>query len=115
MASTVQERFQRRRSSVFDFEHTIMFGQYREDLANFALTQAEKATAIQNERNNLKKPEKISGFVKFMRKIFNFGGDFIFYALLAVFLSFLSFIIDIIVHACYNRKFQFNFNLNCFT
>ena len=33
------ERRPRRRSSVFDYEQSLMFGQYREDLADFALTQ----------------------------------------------------------------------------
>lgn len=36
------ERPRRRRSSIMDYEQSLMFGAYREDLASFAFTQAGK-------------------------------------------------------------------------
>lgn len=103
----------RRRSSVMDYEQSIMFGQYREDLANFALTQAEKLTALQEDRSknrtggglesshSRKSPSRI---LVIIRKIFKCGGDMIFFTILAITLATLSFSMDIAVHAFFERK-----------
>lgn len=107
----------RRRSSVMDYEQSIMFGQYREDLANFALTQAEKLTALQEDRNRNRNgggglespsgPKKPSPVIRLLRRIFKHGGDMIFFSILAITLAFLSFSIDIAVHAFFDRKTLF--------
>ena len=86
-----------------------MFGQYREDLANFALTQAEKLTQLQGDRRNkddtastnIKSQSKI---VVLLRKIFKCGGDMIFFSVLAITLATLSFSIDIFVHWFFDCK-----------
>lgn len=104
----------RRRSSVMDYEQSLMFGQYREDLANFALTQAEKLTALQEDRNRHRNgggglespsgPKKPSPVLRLLRRIFKHGGDMIFFSILAITLALLSFSIDIAVHAFFERK-----------
>ncbi len=116
---TAQERrsANRRRSSVMDYEQSIMFGQYREDLANFALTQAEKLTALQEDRNrnqngtrgleannSRKHPSKV---LTLIRRIFKCGGDMIFFTILAISLATLSFSMDIAVHAFFECKCSF--------
>ena len=102
-SSSSNDRHRRRRSSVLDYEQSLMFGQYREDLANFALTQAEKLTQLSEEKRNKLKEHKSD---KLVRKSFKCGGDMIFFSTLAITLATLSFTIDIVVHSFFDCKFN---------
>lgn len=108
---------QRRRSSVMDYEQSLMFGQYREQLANFASIQSQKLDQLREERQkntNKNKNVKLS-FVKNVKqkliKAVQSGGDWILLAILAVIVACLSFIMDIIIHICFKCVSNSNSNL----
>lgn len=97
-----------RRSSVFNHEQTLMFGQYREDLATFALAQAEKI-------NNLKRIRETEDpapggrstcnrCLNATREFFKCTGDMFFFSVLAIIMATVSFVMDIAIHACFDCK-----------
>jgi hypothetical protein len=103
---------QRRRSSVMDYEQSLMFGQYREQLANFALIQSQKSNQLEEERQRNVGKNKINkssfaGRVKLkLKKVMERGGDYILLAVLAIILALLSFIMDIIIHHCFDSVYN---------
>jgi hypothetical protein len=103
---------QRRRSSVMDYEQSLMFGQYREQLANFALIQSQKSNQLEEERQRNGGKNKINkssfaGRVKLkLKKVMERGGDYILLAVLAIILALLSFIMDIIIHHCFDSVYN---------
>ncbi len=103
---------QRRRSSVMDYEQSLMFGQYREQLANFALVQSQKSNQLKEERQKNGTKNKINklsfaGNVKLkLKKIMERGGDHILLAVLAIIVALLSFIMDIIIHHCFDSVYN---------
>ena len=103
---TPNDRTRRRRSSILNYEQSVVFGAYREDLAAFALTQAEKLAQLSEGRGKDEASEKHkdSLCLKVIRKIFKYGGDMIFFSVLATTLAILSFTMDIVVHAFFDRK-----------
>lgn len=108
----------RRSSSVWDYEQSLMFGQYREDLANFAQTEARKLKQLRedssrkrlNQRKEVKRKEALTRvrrwpFWRWIKAFCQFGGDMVFFTTLAVTLAILSFLMDIIVHEFMHCKF----------
>lgn len=111
----------RRSSSVWDYEQSVMFGQYREDLADFALTEARKLQHLHTgdssqkrlqrqsamQREALKKVRRWLPLWRWLRAFCQFGGDLVFFATLAVTLAVLSFLMDNIVHQLMHCKWQY--------
>lgn len=99
----------RRRSSVLGYEQSLMFGQYREQLASFARTQAQKATTLQDERRKVDTPRPTNvglgeRFKLVYRLLTKHGGDWIILAILGICMALISFLMDLVIHACFNRK-----------
>jgi hypothetical protein len=103
---------QRRRSSVMDYEQSLMFGRYREQLANFASIQSQKSNQLKEERqknvakNQINKSSFVGNVKLKLKKIMERGGDYILLAVLAIILALLSFIIDIILHHCFESVYN---------
>ena len=100
---------QRRRSSVLDYEQSLMFGQYREKLSNFAVTQSQKSNQLREHRKkNIKNKTLKSGFAgnltQNMFRVLEWGGDWILLAVLAIIVALLSFLMDVIIHLCFERS-----------
>lgn len=96
-----------RRSSVLNYEQSLMFGRYREDLAKFALLQAEKIRELESKKVEDKKiEEKVGSRCSRFRQFFKSTGDMIFFSLLAITLATLSFVMDVILHSFFECKFQ---------
>ena len=102
---------QRRRSSVLDYEQSLAFGQYREKLANFALIQSQKANQLREERQKQIKEKPIK--TKFGGNLFNKvlvilekGGDWILLSMLGIIVAILSFVLDRIIHLCFDGSYN---------
>lgn len=87
-----------------DFEQSHILGHYREDLVNFALTQAEKIVQLREERKSLNEEDSLAGndyqqgkAFKYLKRLFKSGGDMLFFSVLAITLALLSFTMDFFV------------------
>lgn len=108
---------QRRKSSVMGYEQSLMFGQYRDQLASFARYQAAKAKELEEIRKQAHKgalkAEALaggspSGFIACLRTNFEHinqsWGNWILLGCLGAIVALLSFIMDIVIHAFYDGK-----------
>ena len=94
-----------------DFEQSHILGHYREDLVNFALTQAEKIVQLREERKSLDEETSIDGndnqqgrAFKYLKRLFKSGGDMLFFSVLAITLAMLSFTMDVLVKKFFGCK-----------
>ncbi|CAG2115079.1 unnamed protein product, partial [Medioppia subpectinata] len=107
---TIIMQSQRRRSSVLDYEQSLMFGQYREKLANFASIQSQKSNKLREERqkestNKAHLNSRCAGsLIRKVISIAELGGDWILLAILSIILAFLSFVMDIVIHFCFHVR-----------
>ncbi|XP_054160274.1 chloride channel protein 2-like [Oppia nitens] len=99
------------KTSTLGFEQTLMYGQYREDLGEYAKRQAKKLNRVRKSEEKilaqkvLKKSvwkRHITGYLSFIwKKTFaRIGEDWVFLALLGVIMALLSFIMDYCIHVC---------------
>ncbi|KAF7493069.1 Chloride channel protein 2 [Sarcoptes scabiei] len=90
--------------SALDFEQTLMYGQYKEDLSRFARVQAQKIRIKKREVRIL--PAKVTRFIKKILSIGwrltfgRIGEDWIFLALLGFLMATISFIMDFFILQC---------------
>lgn len=87
-------------------EQSLMFGQYRQQLANFALVQAQKTKQLQEERmihvsSEVQDPSLGNRLKRSTRRIIEMCGDWFILATLAIIVALLSFIMDIVIHMCF--------------
>lgn len=97
-----------RRSSIMNYEQSVMFGQYREQLASFARDQAMK-----------KQDEMTGNGVEFLHvggrrkagvtglclSLLNHYGEWILLAFLGSFMALISFLFDLAINSCYDCKY----------
>jgi len=101
----------RRRSSIMGYETSLMFGQYREQLATFARAQAQKASTLDGERRRAQSRDTMPGkepiAVRIQRRyraLTRHGSDWLILASLGLIMALLSFVMDLFIHACYDCK-----------
>ena len=90
-------------------EASLMFGHYREQLAQFSLDQAQKAKELHEKRKVPTARHDSKSCLNLVRSCFQIiartTGDWILLVLLGVIMASLSFIMDIIIHACFDGKY----------
>lgn len=100
----------RRRSSVMGYEQSLMFGQYREQLATFSRTQAQKAASLQAERRKHEMevapgPNALGTRVtRRFRMLAKHGGDWLILAILGIIMALISFLMDLVIHAAFDFR-----------
>ncbi|KAI1301622.1 Chloride channel protein 2 [Halotydeus destructor] len=101
----------RRRSSVMAYEQSLMFGQFREQLASFARSETQKASNLEAERRKIEKTRSTGHgdtsadrLKRMQRVLVAHCGDWILLILLGVIMGLLSFVFDLIIHTCFNFR-----------
>lgn len=111
----------RRRSSIMGYEQSLMFGHYREQLANFARVQVQKTKQLEEGRKELSRrsSDEAETFGQQVRlrlhQVIEIAGDWIILALLGVIIASLSFSMDIVIHACFHGLSNFKRFCNLLT
>ncbi|CAG2159629.1 unnamed protein product [Oppiella nova] len=87
------------KTSTLGFEQTLMYGQYREDLGEYAKKQAQKLNRLRKREQKILTQKAY--FSIFWRHTFaRIGEDWVFLALLGIIMALLSFIMDYCIHIC---------------
>ncbi|RWS07156.1 chloride channel protein 2-like protein [Dinothrombium tinctorium] len=108
-----------RKGSALGYEHTLMYGHYREDLGQFARKTAKK---IRDHRKNEEQVLAKKGLKKYksawkrkLRDYFSIfwnytfnriGEDWVFLALLGIIMAFLSFLMDRVIELCSETRMR---------
>ncbi|RWS27823.1 chloride channel protein 2-like protein [Leptotrombidium deliense] len=108
-----------RRGSALGYEHTLMYGQYREDLGQFAKRQAKR---IRDHRKYEEQVLSKKGLKKYksawkrkLRDYFSIfwkytfsriGEDWVFLALLGIIMALLSFLMDRVIELCSETRMR---------
>lgn len=96
-----------RRSSIMNYEQSVMFGQYREQLASFARDQAMKQSEMAGNEmeEDRRKKKRVTGL---FLSILNHYGEWILLAFLGLLMGLISFLFDLSINYCYKCKSIFS-------
>lgn len=96
-----------RRSSIMNYEQSVMFGQYREQLASFARDQAMKKQdeMTGNGVEFLHGGGRRKGVTGLCLSLLNHYGEWILLAFLGSFMALISFLFDLAINSCYDCKY----------
>lgn len=102
MSSQIREH---RRSSIMEYEQSVLFGQYHEKLASFARLQSSR---VKDQRARLRERKK--NFVtRFILPFFMTIGNWPLLFFLGILISFASFLVDVATHALISSEFYIRF------
>lgn len=90
-----------------NYEQSVMFGQYREQLASFARDQAMKQsemTGNEVEFRGREKRKKKAGVTGLLLSLLNQYGEWILLAFLGTLMALISFLFDLGIKYCYSCK-----------
>ena len=97
-----------RRSSIMNYEQSVMFGQYREQLASFARDQAMKkqdemtGNGVEFLHGGGRRKAGVTGLCL---SLLNHYGEWILLAFLGSFMALISFLFDLAINSCYDCKY----------
>ena len=91
-----------RRSSIMNYEQSVMFGQYREQLASFARDQAMKQSEMTGNEGEFRRRKR--GVTGLFLSILNQYGEWILLAFLGLLMALISFFFDLGINYCYKCK-----------
>lgn len=88
-------RTMERRSSVMEYEQSVIFGQYHEKLASFARLQSRKISKDKYKEDVIGNYSKKGTFGRFTLNLISYFGNWPLLFFLGIIISFLSFAVDV--------------------